>query len=517
MKYNKKAIIYTRVSTDEQAQFGYSLAAQEESLRNWSEAKNIEVIQHFQDDHSAKTFNRPEFIRLLTYAKKNRSEIDMLLFTQYDRFSRNLKAGLLMIEQVRKLRIELQAINQIIDWGSPDHLVMLSLYLSIPEVDNTKRANATREGMRRAMSEGRWITRPPKGYRREWLDAKNKLIVPDEISGLIAEAFERIASGSVTQEEVRLWLRKQGVPIGKNTISTMLRNPVYEGKIRIKATDHHPEITVPGLHEPLVSEDVFQRVQHVLDGRKGPRTNIPTTLQPEFPLRGLLQCPECGSNLTGSFSRGRAGGRYPYYHCQRGCRVRFKSELVNEKFKLILNSITIPRPLCALYLEILEDVFEQKEGRRDDQLRHAKKKVVQAEERLLKLDQKFVMDQVSRSSYDRLLPKYEHDLALAESAYQDLIEEETSFIRYMKDGVCLLTHLPKMYADSSVEIKQKIVGSIFEGKLVFDGEHYRTAKPSEGISLILSDREPIMAQKKRTERGVISSRSSKVALQGLEP
>ena len=86
---SRKAILYTRVSTDEQAINGYSLLDQLEKLKAYCSIQQIEVIAHYQDDHSAKDFNRPEFKKLLEYAKRNQNKIDLLLFVKWDRFSRN--------------------------------------------------------------------------------------------------------------------------------------------------------------------------------------------------------------------------------------------------------------------------------------------------------------------------------------------------------------------------------------------------------------------------------------------
>src|SRR4051812_6801170 len=84
----KKAILYYRVSTDEQAD-GYSLAHQEERLRSYCDIQGFNVVATFREDHSAKTFNRPEFQKLLGFLKKNKGMADLLLFTKWDRFSRN--------------------------------------------------------------------------------------------------------------------------------------------------------------------------------------------------------------------------------------------------------------------------------------------------------------------------------------------------------------------------------------------------------------------------------------------
>jgi len=122
------------VSTDEQAERGHSLAYQEEKLMKYCELKNIEVVKLFKDDHSAKTFDRPEFAKLLEYIKKNKKEADLLLFIKWDRFSRNTGDAYYMINVLNRLGIEPQAIEQPLDLNVPENKIMLAFYLAAPEV-----------------------------------------------------------------------------------------------------------------------------------------------------------------------------------------------------------------------------------------------------------------------------------------------------------------------------------------------------------------------------------------------
>ena len=82
-------IIYTRVSTDEQAEKGFSLRHQKQILTTYCEINKLTIAKHFEDDYSAKNFNRPEWRNLMDYATKNKKTIDKVLFTKWDRFSRN--------------------------------------------------------------------------------------------------------------------------------------------------------------------------------------------------------------------------------------------------------------------------------------------------------------------------------------------------------------------------------------------------------------------------------------------
>ena len=127
----KKAIIYVRVSTDEQSEKGYSLAHQEERLRLYCKQHEIEVAGFYKEDHSAKSFDRPAFSQLLTFLKKNKKAVDLLLFLKWDRFSRNAGDAYGMINQLNKLGVEPQAIEQPLDLNVPENKIMLAFTAKI--------------------------------------------------------------------------------------------------------------------------------------------------------------------------------------------------------------------------------------------------------------------------------------------------------------------------------------------------------------------------------------------------
>ncbi|MCX6226470.1 MAG: recombinase family protein [Bacteroidia bacterium] len=141
----KTAVVMSRVSSDEQA-LGYSLSIQEDNLRSYCQTNNISVIHSFREDHSAKNFDRPEFAAFLRYAKQNQGKIDYLLFTTWDRFSRNVQDAYQMIDRLRKMGIQPMAIQQPIDLAIPENKMMLAVYLVIPEIDNDRRSIKIREG-----------------------------------------------------------------------------------------------------------------------------------------------------------------------------------------------------------------------------------------------------------------------------------------------------------------------------------------------------------------------------------
>ena len=311
-----KAIIYVQVSTDEQAEKGYSLKHQEERLRQYCEQQKIEIIRIFKEDHSAKTFDRPSFTELLNFLKKNRGAVDLLLYLKWDRFSRNAGDAYAMINQLNRLGVEPQAIEQPLDLGIPENKIMLAFYLAAPEVENDRRSLNTIAGMRRAMKEGRHCTCAPKGFKNARNEQNRPIIIPGKDAHHIQYVFETMSTGLYPVEEMSRQARAKGFDCSKNQLWRILRNPFYYGKIILPAYKDEEAELVQGQHEPLISEELFNSVQDVLDGRK---KNHPAkhSQKKEFPLRGFLQCRKCSRNLTGSASKGN-GGKYFYYHCSCG-------------------------------------------------------------------------------------------------------------------------------------------------------------------------------------------------------
>ena len=125
----KKVILYVRVSTDEQAKTGNSLKDQEIKLIAYCKANNIEIVAIYREDYSAKTFNRPVWSKMLVDLRKHRGQTDLILFTKWDRFSRNTGDAYYMINLLHKFGVEPQAIEQPLDLEIPENKMMLAFYL----------------------------------------------------------------------------------------------------------------------------------------------------------------------------------------------------------------------------------------------------------------------------------------------------------------------------------------------------------------------------------------------------
>ena len=172
----KTVLIYTRVSTTDQKEFGHSLKQQEESLRRFCANREMKIIKHFQDDYSGKDFERPDFSKLLEFLSKNKHKIDFLLVTKWDRFSRDLLEALIMSRDLEKWGVEVNAIEQWINKKEAGSDFLRIINLAFAEMERKAIKKRTALGMRQAKKDGCWVSNAPFGYTNTKIGGKPSLI-----------------------------------------------------------------------------------------------------------------------------------------------------------------------------------------------------------------------------------------------------------------------------------------------------------------------------------------------------
>lgn len=518
VKRTKKAVIYTRVSTEEQAVRGTSLVDQEEMLRKACAHHGVEIVDHIQDDgYSAKTFNRPSFQSFRARLKSGQIKVDFLYVVRWDRFSRNMENGYLMIHELKSYGVEVKCLEETYDTSDPASVMLRAIKMAEPEMDNRRRAKNTQMGVRRALKEGRYACGPaPIGYSWD-RNGIRPMIRPNEGACLVREAFELYATGLYSIENVRKIVAEKGLNIQKTAFNRMLRNPIYRGYIVVPELGDEEEQEVIGIHEAIVSSELFDKVQTALARilEKNASRVEKVNYRDELPLRGLLQCPKCHSSWTGSGSKGN-GGTYFYYHCQNACKERVKAEEANLVFSDYLKSFQVHPEVSNLYMAIMEDIFKTKEGDREKEIDRFQKNLAELETKLFKIDEMYIAGDLEKDSYQRVKAFTKDEIQRLHTQITRLTSTDTNFMKYCRYGMSLLSNLDFHYQESSPYIRKKLLGSIFTGKLVFEDGKYRTTGLNEAVALIgLFQKE---LGNKKAERLTISDKTfGNVPVTGLEP
>jgi site-specific DNA recombinase len=344
----RQVVTYIRVSTEEQAKHGYSIEAQRQILQDYAKGHELEIVHEFQESKSAFKPGRPEFKKMLALLKRRRS-ITAVLCYKIDRIARNLQDYSALDEMAG---VSIISATEALPENSTGKLIG-TVQAAFSRFYSEQLGERVSLGMQTKVQKGFWPTRAPIGYVN---DRDTKTIVRDpERAHLIREIFEIYARGDLPLSELVQWTRTRGFstragkPLSKSELHKLLTNPAYCGRIPWKG------VLYEGVHEPIVSKALFNRVQERLRGRSHPRTAR------LFPYRGLLQCGYCGCKITASLEK----KKYIYYHCTHGrgkCRQPYiGQESLGQKLQEVVDDIHIPKAQVSTLLEKLREDSSQHE------------------------------------------------------------------------------------------------------------------------------------------------------------
>ncbi len=482
----RKAIIYTRVSTEEQKKQGYSLGEQRYRMAQYCLKNNIEIVAHYEDDYSAKTFKRPAIKKMLEDIRTKKVEANLFLCSRWDRYSRGYRDSLEFEDNLKKFGIDLKIVEWMeLDPRIPENKLIEHLFRLWPEIENERRGINTKAGMRQANREGRWTAKPPKGYKLERIDNKSYL-VPNEDSVFIYEIFTEFAKGIYSVEELRKIMINKGFNCSKTHFHNLLKHYAYIGKILIPEWFDEPEEIVNGLHDAIVPEEIFYRVQSIISERK-PRKKPKSKHSDKLPLRGHLQCSICGKKLTGSPSRSKTGARHFYYHCRNDCKERFRADTANGEFLRYLKSFKIRDEVLVLYYKILEDVFNRDEVSRDKEVEKITKHINLFKNRIISVGNKYSDGEIDVQEFRRFESRFLEKIRELNNRIAELSMQDSNYLKYIKYSFSLLGDLEGYYKRANVEVKDKLVSSIFPEKLIYEEEKYRTPKVNAVLSLLTNN------------------------------
>ncbi len=370
----KRAIIYIRVSTDEQVD-NFSLETQQKICVQEAERRGMKIVQTFREEgKSAKTIlGRPVLIELIEFCRKNKRNLDAVIVYRIDRVSRQLQDYLAIRKRLAEYQIAIISASEPTG-NSPTERFIESMLASFAQMDNDVRGERAKNGLKARFLAGLSSGTLPLGYVYE-----NGYAVRDPNTwDKIKSAWELMATGTKTLQEMATlmneWGLRQRYNIGEQIIrpqalSRMFRNKYYIG---ILVSSRYPD-QVRGQQLPMVSEAIFYRVQAAIDGRSA-NINTPVARRnkdnKEFPLRRLLVCDQCGNPVTGGWSKGKRA-RYAYYRCQKGCRLpSISADKVNEATIHFLSSITPTKEGLDAFISLLRRTYYERvtqlQKRRDE-------------------------------------------------------------------------------------------------------------------------------------------------------
>ncbi|PYG88461.1 site-specific DNA recombinase [Ruminiclostridium sufflavum DSM 19573] len=300
-----RAVLYVRVSTEEQAIEGYSISAQTSILREFAKAYEYDVIKVYQDAGiSGKNISgRPALKELLSDARSKK--FDIVLIWKLSRLSRSLLDLLEMVDIFNQNGISFQSFSEKFDTSTPIGKMLLQLLGSIAEFERNTIAENVKMGLNERFKQGNSKGSIPFGYK--YNENKQAIIVPEQAE-IIKKIFQRYVEsrdGNCILEITRE-LNATGYKTRKNkqwnrtTIKDMLCNPFYAGYVRTGYHSHgwvlnNDASIIKGNHEPIIDEKTFNKISQIIKNSK--RMNFTKNENNVAVFSQLLICPLCGGKM----------------------------------------------------------------------------------------------------------------------------------------------------------------------------------------------------------------------------
>lgn len=277
------AALYIRVSTEEQAEHGFSIDAQKERLVAFSKSQGWENHKLYIDDgYTGTKMERPALKKMIRHIEEGK--IHTVVVYKLDRLSRKQKDVLQLLEDVfEKNDVKFRSATEPFDTSTPFGKAMLGVLAVFAQLDRDMIIERTTTGRRTKVSQGDWYGgRVPFGYT--W-NKESKLleIVPEE-ARIVKEIFNMYLQGH-SRLSIAEWAasRTDERTIDHSTIRDMVARPIYAGNL-INAGNINS-----GKHEAIIDQETWDRAQAETLKRKEGAATIG-----EYLLTGLLKCGICG-------------------------------------------------------------------------------------------------------------------------------------------------------------------------------------------------------------------------------
>lgn len=374
---SRQAVLYSRVSSQEQAKECFSIPAQDKLLRGYGKEKRFHIAAAFTDIETAKRAGRTGFDAIVAYLRKN-THCRILLFEKTDRLYRNFRDWV-TIDEIQGLEVHFVKEGAVVrdeSRSSEKFIHSIKVLMAKNFIDNL--SEETRKGMVEKASQGIWPSYAPIGYLNADGPNGKRTVVPDPaLAPLVRRLYELCATGKHSIEELAVIAHQEhltrGGPIHKSTVNKILRNRVYSGEFEWRGERY------TAAFESIVPRDLWLASQAALDHRLGKRSKKTGHC---FPFSRLPQCGSCGFAMVGEIKK----AKYVYCHCS-GARGKcpepyVRQETLEEAYSAMLRRISIDEGIVTWISTALRESPGDQKRFRDEGITKLKQDHLRLQKRL---------------------------------------------------------------------------------------------------------------------------------------
>ncbi len=459
----KKAVIYLRVSTEEQVD-NFSLDTQEDICRKEAQKRNYDIIEIFSEEgRSAKSIvGRPVLIGLLEYCRKNKGKVQAVFVYRLDRVSRITADYLAIRKKLAENGVTIISSTEPTG-DSPTEKLVETILAGFAQLDNDIRSERAKNGLRARYLSGLISGKAPIGYMLQ----AGYAIKDPKTWDKVKEAWDLMAAGKTSLIQIAEIMNEWGLReihgkkeyrLRPQTTNRIFRQKFYAG---VLSSVTYPE-EVKGQHVPMITLEQFYKVQAILDGRRVSNAVLVRRSREssDFPLRRIVKCNICNIGLTGGWTKGRSA-RYPYYRCAGKCTKSIKVKTLENSVIELLKEITPTEQGLNLFIAWLYKTYHERYSR-------LKKLRDEAEDEISRLQgvRKQLVEKNLSGVYSDEIFREQNAMIESKIMKAQIAKEDSTIDKYNLDKITdfvrtLLADLGEAYKRSDPNQIKVLLGSIF--------------------------------------------------------
>ena len=468
LRTDGKSVIYTRVSTKEQADNNASLETQLKYCKQLAIKKKLEVIEYFGGTYeSAKSDERKEFKKMLNYVKR-RSNVGYIIVYSYDRFSRTGANGAYISDQLKKQGIVTISATQEVDTSTSAGSFQQNLYYMFSQFDNELRRDKSVSGMQEKLRKGHWTGAYPFGYTNANPGkGKTPNFVITKEGKLLKQAFLWKANDNMSHVEIAKRLQKKGLNINDKKLSDLFRNPFYCGLI---VNSLIPGEIIEGKHPALINKQVFLKIHKLLNS--GAETRNYSRDDENLPLKMFLRSTVCGTPYTGFIVKKK--GLYYYKNRRKGSKENRSAKKLHQEFIELLASYQLKdKKYIAPLKKLVYDTFLKMNEEDIKESERLNKEILNLENKLDRLEERYVFEEINKAQYDKFKTKLSAEIKGKRENLSNHSFDSSNLKKSINIALKYSLSLPSLWSSRDLETKRKLQYMVFPDGLGYDFQNKR--------------------------------------------
>lgn len=486
----KNALIYCRVSTEEQAKEGYSLDAQKKFCSRFAEHNGYTITGIYRDEGKSGTIiERPALQEMLSRCQEDKS-IEAVLVQETDRLARGTSIHLAIKAILKKAGIKLISAAQPMLDDSPEGNMIDTIIASVNQFQSDLNSRKTKKGMQEKFESGWWPGLAKLGYLNQEINGEKITVNDPRRWHLIKETLEMYLTGNYSAVEIADTLyekglvARQGKKICNGIMINILKDPFYAGIMRWNKQERR------GKHEPMITLAQHKNILTIMDdhNRHACRRRIHA-----FLLRGFIYCGICGQKYTAEIHKKK---NISYYHCVLSGKKHnnegqnIKAEILEKMIENQFRNIQFSKEFISLVVSKVKLFYEKRKEKTNKDKRGLLNQKIALENKKEVAEEKLLAEIFTDEEFVKVRDKIDTDVKKIQEQIEKIDNQRNIDVDTIRKILALAKDIHGSYIKAPDPIKRLYLALFWDGFWIKDKILIK-AKPTQLIENLIKEKQVI--------------------------